>query len=103
MGSSRRRWDIEKKLLILRQAEEIGVSRVLREHGVASSTYYKWRAKYDLYGEVGLRGNDKGIDEDVKRLKLENIQLKQLLAEKELALKVKDELLKKTLSTKKSR
>jgi hypothetical protein len=45
-----------------------------------------------------LKSVYKRTDPQVKRLLLENQRLKQLLAEKELALNIKDELLKKTTS-----
>lgn len=99
MGTHRRKWDFEEKLIVIRHAEELGVAQALRLHQVAPSTFYKWKEKYDLYGEAGLRRAYHRVDPEIKRLQVENFRLKQLLADKELALQVKDELLKKTTST----
>lgn len=74
----------------------------MRQHQVAASTYYKWKEKYDLYGEEGLKQAYRQSDPELKRLQIENLRLKQLLADKELALQIKDELLKKTISRKRS-
>jgi len=49
-------------------------------------------------GREALFSKHYKLDPEVKRLQKENQQLKQLLAEKELALLIKEELLKKALS-----
>lgn len=102
MTRSRRKWTPEEKLFIIHEVERKGLHATLRLHQVASSTYYKWKEKYDLSGEEGLRQTYRRIDPELKRLQIENLRLKQLLADKELALHIKDELLKKTMSGKKS-
>jgi len=44
----------------------------------------------------GLKFGSKNVSPELKRLQLENQRLKELLADKELELKIKNELLKKT-------
>jgi transposase-like protein len=102
MASQRRKWSQEEKLFIIREVERCGLVQTMRQHQVAASTYYKWKEKYDLYGEEGLKQAYRQSDPELKRLQIENLRLKQLLADKELALQIKDELLKKTISRKRS-
>lgn len=102
MGSQRKKWSPQEKLFIIREVERCGLLETTRQHQIAASTYYKWKEKYDLYGEDGLKEAYRRIDPELKRLQIENLRLKQLLADKELALQIKDELLKKTILAKKN-
>ncbi len=76
-------------MAILREADtgEKSVADVARQHGVSEPTIYGWRRKYG------------GMDpEEVRRLRTlekENVRLKRLLAERDLALDVVKEFLKK--------
>lgn len=99
----RRNFTADEKLAILEAAEKSGVTETLREFGIYSNTYYDWKDKYDSGGIDALKSHGKSIDAETKRLLKENRQLKKLLAEKELALSIKDELLKKSLSRKKKK
>jgi len=102
MASQRKKWSLEEKLFIIREVERNGLVQTIRQHQIAASTYYKWKEKYDLHGEEGLKQTYRRTDPELKRLQIENLRLKQLLADKELALQIKDELLKKTISRKRS-
>jgi len=102
MASQRKKWSQEEKLFIIREVERCGLVQTIRQHQIAASTYYKWKEKYDLHGEEGLQQIYRRTDPELKRLQIENLRLKQLLADKELALQIKDELLKKTISRKRS-
>ena len=102
MTKQPKKWSPEEKLFIIHEVERHGLLQTIRQHQIAASTYYKWKEKYDLYGEEGLKQSYRKTDPELKRLQIENLRLKQLLAEKELALQIKDELLKKTISKKKN-
>ena len=67
---------------ILRQAE------VLREHGISSATFYKWRSKYG--------GMDTSMISEMKGIEDENRRLKKMFAE----LSMQNELLKEALGKK---
>jgi len=86
----------EEKLKILKEAGLQGVTTTLNKYSIYPATYYSWKKKYTEMGEVGL---DHGITKEklkrIHELESENELLKQLLAEKELESKLKDELLKK--------
>lgn len=95
--STRRKWTAEEKLSILKEAEEFGVTVTIRKHGVYSKTLYEWKERYERQGLPGLQPvRQQRVDPQIKQLEAENRRLKQLLAEKELALQIKDDLLKKT-------
>jgi transposase len=47
--------DIQRKLRILRHAEEIcRVTKTCRYFGIGRATFYRWKALYKMDGEAGL-------------------------------------------------
>jgi len=92
----RRHWSADEKLKILLEAEKEGVTATIRKHGIYTNTFYQWKEKYDTGGKDALASKHYRLDPQVKRLQKENRQLKEMLAEKELALRIKEELLKKS-------
>lgn len=93
----KRRWSKEEKLQILKEAESNGRELTLRKYNVYPSTYYTWKKRYALDGESGFEDaiKKKKNQEYLCRLEDENALLKQLLAEKELEIALRDDLLKK--------
>lgn len=86
----------KEKLSILKEAEKEGVKKTLSKYNLYPATYYYWKKKYTSLGADGNL-HPKGIYDasTVRKLEKENAALKQLLAEKELESKLKDEMLKK--------
>ncbi len=84
-------------MMILKEAEREGVELTIRKHGVYPSTFYSWRKKYLIEGAEVFVQRERSVRDDayIKRLEDENTLYKQLLAERELELALKDELLKK--------
>jgi putative transposase len=71
---------------VLRQVEGgMGLAELIREHGVSSATFYKWRSKYG--------GMDASMIADMKVMEDENRRLKKMFAE----LSMQNELLKEAL------
>ncbi len=67
-----------------------------KKNGIYATTCYEWKKKYNEGGEsVLLPGYAKREKKDIKKLEKENKRLKKLLAEKELEVEIKTELLKK--------
>lgn len=95
---TKQKWSTEDKLLILQEAESKSVASTCREHGISGNTFYKWKHAYTEGGMDALQPKKRGphTDPERNRLERENTRLKRLVAEKELALQIKDELLKKT-------
>lgn len=99
MGTTKRTWSIEEKLSILKDIERVGVVAGCRKHGIYPTTYYEWKKKYEDNGAEGLKPNyAKKESREIKKLQKENERLKKLLAEKELELSLKTELLKKKIA-----
>jgi putative transposase len=92
----RRTFSKEQKLAVLREAIETGVKVTLDKHGIYPATYYQWKEKYDEMGEAGFRhGMTKERLKEIRRLEKENAALKELMAEKDLKIKLQQEYIKK--------
>lgn len=93
---NKRTFTKKEKLAILKEAAEQGVKPTLEKHGIYPATYYSWRKKFNEMGEEGL---DHGMTKDylkrIRKLEKENLKLKEIVADKELEGKLKDEMLKK--------
>ena len=91
-------WSIEQKERILLDVQRIGVVAGCRKHEIDPSTYYNWLEKYQASGIEGLEDRRGKTNEHLlRKAEKENKLLKEILAEKELELRMKDELLKKKM------
>ncbi len=73
---------------ILKQAENgVPVAELCREHGMSSTAFYKWRARYG--------GMDTSLMSRMKELEKENSQLKRMYAEAQMKADVLQEALEK--------
>lgn len=100
----KRKFSSAQKMAILAEAEKTGVKVTLEKHGIYPATYYNWREKFRTMGEPGFgHGMTVAHLKEIKRLEKENAKLKQILAEKELEHRLKDELLKKMYPLSKKR
>ena len=99
----KRTWSVEEKVSILKEAKTAGIVETCRKYGIYATTYYSWKEKYNQNGEEGLRpGYSKREHKDLNKLEKENERLKKMLAEKDLELGIKTELLKKKIEQWKS-
>ena len=83
--ATRRKFSADEKIRIVLEGlrGEASISEVCRREGIAASVYYKWSKSFLEAGKNGLTKDtlrDATTDE-VKRLRQENEQLKQSLAE----------------------
>jgi putative transposase len=92
---AKRSFTADQKVAILQQADTEGVIATCGKHQISSSLFYQWRDKLTLKGKQGLGHGQTVLTQEVRRLLAENARLKKLLAEKELVLDLKEELLKK--------
>ncbi|MBX8636612.1 MAG: transposase [Thermoplasmata archaeon] len=100
-ATSRRRWQPEEKLAIIKEIQEKGaVVETCRKYTVDPTMYYKWKENYDTFGIDGLRSYARRLEPGIRKLMKENSRLKKLLAEKELANEMLSEALKKRKVTK---
>lgn len=88
----------EEKEKIIHEVQRLGVVAGCRKYNVDPTTYYSWLEKYQAHGLEGLEDRrGKNSEAAMRRLEKENKLLKEMLAEKEMELKMKDELLKKRM------
>jgi putative transposase len=96
MKKEGKRWSKDQKIKILKEASTIGLPETIEKYGINPATYYSWKKKFSEMGEEGFaHGMTKERLARIKELEQEVDCLKQLLAEKEIESKLKDELLKK--------
>jgi putative transposase len=93
----KKKWNKEEKLAILKEASEKGVEVTIRLHGIYPSTFYSWRRKMQLEGEAGFSDQARKRKDEayIRQLEDEVGLLKQLLAERDIEVALRDELLKK--------
>lgn len=97
MSKHRKSWSQQQKLEIINFYREKGLAPASLEFGVSSTSIYKWDALFKEKGESGLTaGTRTDKDAELQRVLRENRELKAIVAEKELALRIKDSLLKKS-------
>src|SRR5690554_3108947 len=100
----RRKFTNEEKINILEEASKNGVNTTLEHYGIYPATYYAWKKKYATMGEEGFaHGMTPGQLKRIRELEKENKMLKELIVEKDLAGKLKDELLKKKYALEKKK
>jgi transposase-like protein len=97
MSKHRQSWSQQQKLQIISFYKEKGIGAASAEFGVSSTTIYNWEKILDQAGESGLESIKKS-DKDlaIKRLEREIRELRNIVADNALELRIKDELLKKS-------
>ena len=96
--NTRRRYSAEEKIRIVLEGlkGEVSIVELCRREGIVSNLYYRWSKEFLEAGKQRLVGKTKreASTEDVKSLRSENEQLKQLVAE----LALKNRVLKKSVT-----
>lgn len=98
MSKHRKTWSQQEKLAVVEYSKIHGAAKASRHHGVSQVSIGKWTKDYKLNGLAGLSGkrNQESIDHEKISLKKENSELKAIVAEKELQLRIQAEMLKKS-------
>ena len=99
MGNRRRKSPQEKQR-ILEESKTLGMVETARKYEISYQALKNWQDIYAISGLDGLAAGPVKISPELKRLLLENQRLNELVVDKELELKIKNELLKKTSSSK---
>ena len=99
MGNRRRKSPQEKQR-ILEESKTLGMVETARKYEISYQALKNWQDIYAISGLDGLATGTVKISHELKRLLLENQRLKEFVVDKELELKIKNELLKKTSSSK---
>jgi putative transposase len=94
----------EEKLAIIKEVSEQGLKVTLEKHKIFPASYYSWKKKFEEMGEDGFtHGITPAQLKRIRELEKENKMLKELIVDKELEGKLKDELLKKKYALEKKR
>jgi len=96
--NTRRKYTAEEKIRIVLEGlkGEVSISELCRREGIVSNLYYRWSKDFLEAGKKRLQGDTsrEATSSEVSDLKLENDQLKQLVAE----LSLNNRLLKKSMT-----
>jgi len=95
MASQKRKFTDEQKLEILRQANEMGVIAVIRNHNLSYSVFARWREKFMEKNKKRLTLKNKKKSK-LKQFMEDNTRLKKIIAEQALELERRDEALRKS-------
>ncbi|WP_216824459.1 transposase [Emticicia sp. TH156] len=96
MTKHRKKWTPEEKLEILDYKKTHGLTKTSREFEVSTVSILNWEKVYSEQGPEGLKkGARTSLERELQQLHRGNRELKAKVAEKDLALRVKDSLLKK--------
>lgn len=95
MGQKRRKWTAAEKLAALADMERLGAAEASRLHEVSTTMMYRWRSKYESEGASGFERRS-NVDVEKRNMEREIERLRQVVADQALAIRIKDELLKKT-------
>ena len=95
MASQKRKFTDEQKLEILRQANEMGVIAVIRNHNLSYSVFARWREKFMKKNKKGLTLKNK-TKSKLKQFMEDNTRLKKIIADQALELERKNEALRKS-------
>jgi transposase len=94
---TRRKYSAEEKIRIVLEGlkGEDTIAELCRREGISQSVYYSWSKQFLEAGRARLAGDTKreATRDDVKDMRRENEQLKQLVAE----LALKNRIMKKSL------
>jgi putative transposase len=98
----KRKFTKEEKLAIIKEVSEQGLKETLAKYNLYPASYYSWKNKLEEMGEAGFsHGVTPGQLKRIRELEKENKLLKELIVDKELEGKLKDELLKKKFALEK--
>lgn len=98
MSKFRKRFSQGEKLEILNYCQQHGIAKTKRKYEVSAASVYKWQHQVEEFGPEGLKNRPTKSSESAELLELRRqVQaLKNLVADKEIELMVKDAMLKKS-------
>ena len=99
---SSKEYSCEEKLAILKEAAQNGVKVTLDKYALLSGTYYYWKKTLQDQTLSVVKAERKELEKQVRTLRVENRELKLMLAEEQLRSRLKSDLLEKKRSSKPS-
>jgi putative transposase len=100
----KRKFTKDEKLTIIKEVSEQGLKSTIEKYNLYPASYYSWKKKFDEMGEDGFaHGITRAQIRRIRELEKENKLLKELIIDKELEGKLKDDLLKKKFALEKKK
>ena len=100
----KRKFTKDEKLAIIKEVSEQGLKCTHEKYNLYPASYYSWKKKFDEMGEEGYtHGITRAQIRRIRELEKENKLLKELIIDKELEGKLKDDLLKKKFALEKKK
>jgi transposase-like protein len=93
MNNHRKTWSLEEKLQIVQASNERSVASLSAEFGVSSQMIYNW--KNQLESKPDSSEELTRLKQEIKALKRDIGNLKDVVADQTLAIKIKDDIIKK--------
>jgi len=97
MSSERRKFTTAQKMEILQQANEQGITKVLREQKISYSVFARWKQQL-MTSQIETTKNM--LQHELRELIEENNRLKKIIANQALDLDIKNEQMQKLEATK---
>jgi transposase-like protein len=93
---TQKRKTAEEKEKILKEIEKMGILEGCRHYKISANTYYNWKNQYGSRGLKGLKKVKTSEQRElIKELEAKTRLLEQILIEKELTIKMQQDLIKK--------
>ncbi len=96
MSTHRKTWTESEKQEVLNYKKEHGTAKASRAFGVSTASIWNWEKQFSEGRKGSSRIQKTFQEQEIQRLLRENRELKAMVAEKELELRIKDSLLKKS-------
>ena len=84
-----------KKLSIINEADQFGVTATLRKHNLSPTVFRRWKDSFNEGGVANLQSYAKVKNPEVDALEEQIRELKNIVAKRSNELELKNELLKK--------
>lgn len=98
MGKHQKTWNETEKLEVVNFYKVNGPGKTSKEFNVSTATIYRWAELLESQGTVdSTKAFKPDKDKEILRLNRENQAFKEIIAEKELEIRIKDALLKKKI------
>jgi len=81
-----KRYTVDQKMTVVVAAlsGETSLRSLCKRHGVSPSLLYLWRKRFLEGGRIALETNGKQVSRQIRQLRVENDELKRMLAEEQL-------------------
>jgi putative transposase len=95
MTRQRRSFSASEKLLIINEADQLGVTQALHKHNLSHSVFRRWKENFNEGGVSNLQSYSRQRNPEVEALEEQIRVMKNIVAKQSIEMEFKTELLKK--------